>query len=215
MKKLSFFVLAALVASFTLSAQVPPVDLNKQPSKLAVKEAKKYKKDKWLVAPGKLPLEFQLDQSYTLQLTKDENNYDLYLWGEGISVGQTYDAAKMQALEIAKMQLASKLKSQVASIVDNTVGNEQLPREQAESIAKTIAASKTLIPQQDLERLMSVVELYRELPKKNKEVLVHVFYNREKAMAAAKRAIGEQLVRDGLAKEGKELHEKLDKLLGY
>ena len=207
MKKLSFFVFAALVASFTLSAQVPPVDLNKQPSKLAVKEAKKYKKDKWLVAPGKLPLEFQLDQSYTLQLSKDENGYDLYLWGEGISVGQTYDAAKMQ--------LASKLKSQVASIVDNTVGNEQLPREQAESIAKTIAASKTLIPQQDLERLMSVVELYRELPKKNKEVLVHVFYNREKAMAAAKRAIGEQLVRDGLAKEGKELHEKLDKLLGY
>lgn len=74
MKKLSFFVLAALVASFTLSAQVPPVDLNKQPSKLAVKEAKKYKKDKWLVAPGKLPLEFQLDQSYTLQLSKDRKS---------------------------------------------------------------------------------------------------------------------------------------------
>jgi hypothetical protein len=63
--------------------------------------------------------------------------------------------------------------------------------------------------------VLTVVECYRELPKKNKEVLVQIFYNKQKAMAAAKQSIKEQMVKDGLAKEGEELHNKLDKILGF
>ena len=84
----------------------------------------------------------------------------------------------------------------------------------ANSITKTVQASKTLISQ-NIGRVLTVVECYRELPKKNKEVLVQIFYNKEKAMASAKRTIKEQLVKEGLAKEGEELHQRLDKILGY
>lgn len=206
MKKLAFFVLAALVATFTVNAQ----DF----SKIAAKEAKSYKKAGWIVAPGQLPLELQLARAYQLRSEKDANDYDLYVDGQAQSVGATYDAAKMQALEMAKLQLASKLQTQITTIIDNTLANNQLPKEQAESITKTVAASKTLITQ-NIGRVLTVVECYRELPKKNKEVLVQIFYNKQKAMAAAKQSIKEQMVKDGLAKEGEELHNKLDKILGF
>ena len=206
MKKLAFFVLAALVATFTVNAQ----DF----SKIAAKEAKNYKKEGWIVAPGQLPLEYQLARAYQLRSEKDANDYDLYVDGQAQSVGATYDAAKMQALEMAKLQLASKLQTQITTIIDNTLANNQLPKEQAESITKTVAASKTLITQ-NIGRVLTVVECYRELPKKNKEVLVQIFYNKQKAMATAKQSIKEQMVKDGLAKEGEELHNKLDKILGF
>ena len=206
MKKLAFFVLAALIAVFTVDAQ----DL----SKMAAKEAKAYKKAGWVVAPGQFPLNLQLERAYKLRSEKDENDYDVYVDGMAQSVGATYDAAKMQALELAKLQLASKLQTQITSIIDNTLANDQLPKEQANSITKTVQASKSLISQ-NIGRVLTVVECYRELPKKNKEVLVQIFYNKEKAMASAKRTIKEQLVKEGLAKEGEELHQRLDKILGY
>ena len=206
MKKLAFFVLAALIAVFTVDAQ----DF----SKIDAKEGKAYKKAGWVVAPGQLPLNLQLERAYKLRSEKDENDYEVYVDGQAQSIGTTYDGAKMQALELAKLQLASKLQTQITSIVDNTLANEQLPKEQANSITKTVQASKTLISQ-NIGRVLTVVECYRELPKKNKEVLVQIFYNKEKAMASAKRTIKEQLVKEGLAKEGEELHQRLDKILGY
>lgn len=206
MKKFAFFVLAALIATLTVNAQ----DF----SKIAAKQAKSYKKEGWVVAPGQLPLNLQLERAYKLRSEKDENDYDVYVDGQAQSIGATYDAAKMQALELAKLQLAGKLQTQITTIVDNTLANEQLPKEQANSITKSVQASKTLITQ-NIGRVLTVVECYRELPKKNKEVLVQIFYNKDKAMAAAKRAIKDQLVKDGLAKEGEELHQKLDKILGF
>lgn len=209
MKKLVFFVCAALLASFAVNAQNRSIDMNKKASNDAAKMAKQYKKDGWIVAPGQLPLERQLDRAFMLRTEIDANGYDVYVDGQAQSVGATYDAAKMQALELAKMQLANKLQTQITTIIDNTVANSQLAREQAESITKTVAASKSLISQ-NIGRVLTVVECYRELPRKNKEVLVQIFYNREKAMQTAAKTIREEL-----AKEGKELHEQLNKALGF
>lgn len=209
MKKLVFFVCAALLASFAVNAQNRSIDMNKKASNDAAKMAKQYKKDGWIVAPGQLPLERQLDRAFMLRTEIDADGYDVYVDGQAQSVGATYDAAKMQALELAKMQLANKLQTQITTIIDNTVANSQLAREQAESITKTVAASKSLISQ-NIGRVLTVVECYRELPRKNKEVLVQIFYNREKAMQTAAKTIREEL-----AKEGKELHEQLNKALGF
>ena len=209
MKKLVFFVCAALLASFAVNAQNHSIDMNKKASNDAAKMAKQYKKDGWIVAPGQLPLERQLDRAFMLRTEIDANGYDVYVDGQAQSVGATYDAAKMQALELAKMQLANKLQTQITTIIDNTVANSQLAREQADSITKTVAASKSLISQ-NIGRVLTVVECYRELPRKNKEVLVQIFYNREKAMQTAAKTIREEL-----AKEGKELHEQLNKALGF
>lgn len=209
MKKIALFVCAALLSALTVHAQNTAVNLNAKASKDAAKMAKQYKKEGWVVAPGQLPLERQLDRSFQLMIELDENGYQKYVSGEGQSVGNNYDAAKMQALEMAKMQMVSKVQSQISTIVDNTVSNAQLSREQAESVTETVAASKTLISQ-NIGRVMTVVEVYRDKPRKSKEVRVVIFYNAEMALQSAKKAI-----RSELEKKGDKIHEQLDKALGF
>lgn len=209
MKKIALFVCAALLSALTVNAQNTAVNLNAKASKDAAKMAKQYKKEGWVVAPGQLPLERQLDRSFQLMIELDENGYQKYVSGEGQSISNNYDAAKMQALEMAKMQMVSKVQSQISTIVDNTVSNAQLSREQAESVTETVAASKTLISQ-NIGRVMTVVEVYRDKPRKSKEVRVVIFYNAEMALQSAKKAI-----RSELEKKGDKIHEQLDKALGF
>lgn len=209
MKKIALFVCAALLSALTVNAQNTAVNLNAKASKDAAKMAKQYKKEGWVVAPGQLPLERQLDRSFQLMIELDENGYQKYVSGEGQSIGNNYDAAKMQALEMAKMQMVSKVQSQISTIVDNTISNAQLSREQAESVTETVAASKTLISQ-NIGRVMTVVEVYRDKPRKSKEVRVVIFYNAEMALQSAKKAI-----RSELEKKGDKIHEQLDKALGF
>ena len=74
-------------------------ELNAKASKDAKKEAKKLTKEGWITAPGALPLEKQLDKSYMMQMEYGDDMYPKYLMGEAMSIGENYDAAKMQALE--------------------------------------------------------------------------------------------------------------------
>ncbi len=55
-----------------------------------------------------------------------------------------------------------------------------------------------------------MVECYRINSKKNNEVLVRLAYNGEMAKESAKKA-----VREELEKKGNNLHEQLDKVLGF
>ena len=72
-------------------------ELNEKASKAARKEAKSLKKEGWTTTPGTLPLEKQLDRSYLMQMEYDEDMFPQYLMGEAMSIGENYDAAKMQA----------------------------------------------------------------------------------------------------------------------
>ena len=179
-------------------------ELNDKASKAARKEAKRLKKEGWTTAPGALPLEKQLDKSYLMQYQFDENMYPKYIIGEGMSVGGNYDAAKMQALELAKQNLAGNIQTEVAALANNSVSNEQLTNEQAATITKTISESKSLIVQ-SLGRTVIIVEAYRTLNNKNKEVLVRIAYSYEMAMQASQKAII-----DELEDEGDALREELD-----
>lgn len=181
--------------------------LNERATKVAKKEAKKLKKQGWLTTPGALPVEKQLDRSFRMQYEFDENQYPKYIMAEAMSIGENYDAAKMQALELAKQNLAGQVQTEMTALIENTVANQQMDANNAASITKTIAASKNLISQ-SLGRVIPVTELYRDL-KKNKEVLVRISYNSEMAMNSAKKIIKEEL-----EKKGVDLHEQLDKAMG-
>lgn len=183
--------------------------LNEKATKTARKEAKKLKKEGWTNAPGALPLEKQLDKSYMMQMEYDEDMFPKYLMGEAMSIGQNYDAAKMQALEFAKQNLAGQIQTEVTALIENTVANKQLTPEDAASVVQSISAGKSLISQ-SIGRVITVVEVYRTVSNKNKEALVRIAYNADMAKAAVKKAIKEDL-----KKRGEELHEKLDKLLGW
>ena len=183
--------------------------LNEKASKAARKEAKSLEKEGWQSAPGALPIEKQLDRSYQMQYEYDAEMYPKYIMGEAMSVAGNYDAAKMQALELAKQNLAGQIQTEVTALIENTVANEQMSAEDAASVTRSISAGKNLISQ-SIGRTIPVVEIYRMLKNKNKEVLVRIAYNGDLAKKLAKDAIRKQL-----EQEGEDKQKKLDELLGW
>jgi hypothetical protein len=184
-------------------------ELTTKASKIARKEAKKLAKQGWQVTPGAMPIEKQLDKSYMMQYEYGEDLFPKYIMAEAMSIGENYDGAKMQALELAKQNLAGQIQTEVTALIENTVANKQLEAEDAATVVQTISAAKNLISQ-SIGRTIPVVEIYRSLPNKNKEVLVRIAYSQEMAKEAAKKA-----AREDLEKKGEELHNKLDQLLGW
>jgi len=183
-------------------------DLNARVDNTVAKEAKRLEKEGWRVRPGALPLEKQLERSYTMQYEYDEDLYPKYIMGEATSVGENYDAAKTSAMSLALNNLAGQIQSEVTALIENTVVNKQLTAQEAISISETVMSSKMLISQ-SLGRTLPVMECFRENSKKNTEVLVRVAYSGEKAKKAAADAVRKQL-----EEKGEKLSEQLDKILG-
>lgn len=223
MKRLFFFIVALVCMTSNVCAQdykqilkermeirkASRKELNEKATKDARKDAKKYAKEGWEVAPGALPLEKQLDRSYLLQMEYDDNMYPKYIMGEAMSVGENYDAAKMQAEELAKQNLAGKIQTEITTLIENSVANKQLGNEEAASVTQSVLAAKNLISQ-NIGRTLPMMECYRVLSNKNKEVLLRIAYSRDMAKAAVKQAIREEL-----KSKGEELQNKLDKILGW
>ncbi|MBR4650900.1 MAG: hypothetical protein IKO82_04005 [Prevotella sp.] len=189
--------------------EMTKAELNEKASKAARKEAKNLKKEGWQVAPGALPIDKQLDKVYTMKYEIDDDMFPKWVMGEAMSIGQNYDAAKIQAIALAKQNLAGEIQTEITALIENNVDNKQLEPEEAVSVAKTVSASKQLISQ-NIGRTLTVIEMYRTLPNKNKEVRVQIAYSAKMAKSAAKKAI-----RDDLEKQGDELGKKLDQLLGW
>lgn len=144
-----------------------------------------------------------------MQYEYDSDLYPRYIMGEAMSAGGNYDAAKLQALELAKQNLAGQIQTEVTAFIENTVANKQMDEGDAASITQSISAAKNLISQ-SLGRTIPVVEAYRTLSNKNKEVLVRIAYNSDMAKKVAREA-----VKKDLEKKGDDLHKKLDELLGW
>ena len=173
-------------------------------AKEAKKEAKRLKKEGWNVTPGGIPIERQLDRAFGLQYEITDDNLPKYIIGTGMSVAEAYDAAKMQATEIAKQDLAAKTQSELTSEIKSTVANNQLSPDEAASVVEVINASRSLITQ-SIGRVITITEVYRYKENKNVEVLIRVAYDSENIKKAAKQAI-----RNDLRKRGNEMHKKLE-----
>jgi hypothetical protein len=184
-------------------------ELSAKVTKTTKKEAKRLKKEGWVVSPGALPLEKQLERSYLMEFEYDANQFPKYIMANAQSIAENYDAAKTAAMSLAITNLAGQIQTEVTALVENTVANKQLDPEDAASITETVMASQNLISQ-SIGRVITVVECYRILPNKNREVMVRIAYNGEMAKEVAKKA-----VRQELEKKGEKLHDKLDKALGF
>ena len=223
MKKIIMFAMAMLVACSSVFAQdakeirkerqeikkMAKAELSARVDKTTKKEAKRLKKEGWVVSPGALPMEKQLERSYLMEFEFDENLFPKYIMANAQSIGENYDAAKTAATSLAITNLAGQIQTEVTALIENTVGNQQLAAEDAASITETVMASKNLISQ-SIGRVITVVECYRVLDNKNREVMVRIAYNSEMAKQAVKQA-----VREELKKKGENLHEQLDKALGF
>ena len=183
-------------------------ELSAKVDKITKKEAKRLKKEGWVVFPGALPLEKQLERSYLMEYEYDENLYPKYIMANAQSIAEHYDAAKTVATSLAITNLAGQIQTEVTALVENTVANKQLSEEEAVSISETLMSSKNLISQ-SIGRVITVVECYRVLENKNREVMVRIAYNGELAKEAARNAIRQELER-----KGQKLGEQLDQALG-
>lgn len=223
MKKLLVLAMAMLVActaSFAQDAKeikkerqtiqkLAKKQLDARVSKTTRKEAKRLKKEGWVVTPGALPLEKQLERSYLMEYEYDADLYPKFIMANAQSVGENYDAAKTAATSLAITNLAGQIQTEVTALIENTVANNQLAAEDAASITETVMASKNLISQ-SIGRVITTVECYRVLGNKNREVMIRIAYNGEMAKQAAKKVIREEL-----EKKGEKLHNQLDEVLGF
>lgn len=207
MKMLKVFtLLMALCLSTTIvmaqntkkeKAKQAKAELKEKASKAARKEAKRLTKEGWRVAAGALPLEKQLDRSFQFELDVDDDMNPAYVQGQGRSTASSYDAARLQATELARQQLISKISSETTAMVDNLVANKQLEADQAATITTTMSEGKTIFSQK-LGRVLTVLEIEREIANKNKEVEVRVFTKQSEVEKIARDAIRETLEQKGM-----------------
>lgn len=224
MKKFIIVVLAATIACGLSFAETNAKEIRKERSeinklakkelsakvdKTTKKEAKRLKKEGWMVTAGALPMEKQLERSYLMEYEYNENLYPKYIMANAQSIAENYDAAKVAATSLAITNLAGQIQTEVTALIENTVANKQLSAEEAASISETVMSSKNLISQ-SIGRTIVVVECYRVLENKNREVMVRLAYDGEAAMDITKK-----VVREELEKKGQKLHEQLDQVLGF
>jgi hypothetical protein len=216
MKKIIFTLAAIFMASFvcqTVTAQdMSNREMRKKlklrPPREVRQEARSLEKEGYKVAVGAPAIERQLVDAWLKQQETDENGYPRFIVASASSVGETQIAAKLQANEAAKLDLAGQIATNVAALIENSIANSQLNTEEAASVTKTVAASKSIIAQ-ELGRTLPLVEMYRNIGK-NMEANVRIAYSHEMAMETAKKAI-----RKSLEEETEILQDKLEQLMKF
>jgi hypothetical protein len=216
MKKIIFTLAAIFMASFvcqTISAQdMSNREMRKKlklrPPREVRQEARSLEKEGYQVAVGAPTIERQLVDAWLKQQETDDNGYPKFFVAGATSVGETQIAAKLQASEAAKLDLAGQIATSVAALIENNIANSQLNTEEAASVTKTVAASKSLIAQ-ELGRTLPLVEMYRNIGK-NMEANVRLAYSQNMAMETAKKTI-----RKSLEEETNILQEKLEMLMKF
>lgn len=191
---------------------VAALGLSSAEAKISKKELKKtvkaYTSEGWTVPIGNAPLASQISRSLEFREALDDTDSPKYVIGEAMSIGENYDAAHFQAMELVKLDIAGRMSSDVTALIKNQVANKQLGEEQAASLVKTVAGGKSLISAK-LGNIIDLVTVYRKTKAKTIEIRVVGAYNYKRAMQATQAAIREEL-----QKESDELVGQLDKALG-
>ena len=152
-------------------------------AKEAKKEAKKLKKEGWMVPAGSFSIERQLIQAYQLQSEVDMDRQPKYNFGQAISGGSFYDAAKMQAVELAKAELAGNIITELTSAVNILVENRQISQKEAISSTNIIKNGKSRVLQK-LNFIIPIIEIYRETKAGGIEVQIRIAYDKRMAMSS-------------------------------
>lgn len=182
MKREKFFITVMFfcILSIPSNAQVTALQ-EKQFAKDAKKEAKMLKKEGWGVPAGNLPLERQLSLAYKLQAEVNADMQPKYIFGQAISGGGFYDAAKMQAVELAKAELAGNILTDLTTIVSSKLENHQVSSDKANSASEIIKEGEAVVSQK-LDSPIPLIEIYRTLKDGTVEVQIRLAYDKEKGI---------------------------------
>lgn len=202
-------IIAALLMVFAFTANVNAQFLTKEQEKAVKKDVKRYEKEGWKVKPGSPSIAMQLTKSYQMAWEKTAEGSDQWIMGEGSSVGTIYDAARTQAITVAQGEIGRKLRTDLTAQVEQDLANEQLGGGEAESIAQTIVNSMGKSVDQSIGRPSSLIEMYRDLPNGNVEVLMRLAISSAKLDALAKEAV-DKARKEYLQKRVKEVKDKME-----
>lgn len=202
-------IIATLLMLFAFTANVNAQFLTKEQEKAVKKDVKRYEKEGWKVKPGSLSIAMQLTKSYQMAWEKTAEGSDQWIMGEGSSVGTIYDAARTQAITVAQGEIGRKLRTDLTAQVEQDLANEQLGGGEAESIAQTIVNSMGKSVDQSIGRPSSLIEMYRDLPNGNVEVLMRLAISSAKLDALAKEAV-DKARKEYLQKRVKEVKDKME-----
>lgn len=198
MRLISFFIAIILYCFLPVSVCAQyTAQQEKQIAKEAKKEAKRLKKEGWSAPAGNLPLERQLAQAYKLQAEVNNDMQPKYIFGQAISGGSFYDAAKMQAVELAKAELASNILTDLTTIVNVKLENRQISADQATSASEIIKEGEAVVSQQ-LVSPIPLVEIYRTLKDGTVEVQIRFAYEKEKGIKTGMNALSTEFEKEGV-----------------
>ena len=144
-----------LAVLFCIKALYLPAQKDNWSLKEAKIEAKKLKKEGWKVPAGSIPIERQLMWAYQLQSEVDMDRLPKYNFGQAISGGSFYDAAKMQAVELARADLAGNILTDLTIIVSTKLENHQISSDKANSASEIIKEGEAVVSQ----KLYSPIQL--------------------------------------------------------
>lgn len=167
-----------------------------------------YQKEGFKTFIGGIPLARQLENAWLKTNYADEAGIKEYIVTNARVIGGNASAAKMQALHLAKVEMAGLISSNIASLIESSTANNELSQQEAVSVNNALQASKELITA-DLGRVLNEVEIYRELPNKNVEVMVCLSYSSQQALDIARKNMAAKM-----EDKTEALHQKLDKLMG-
>lgn len=205
MKKLLLFSLLTLlsvgygVAKEKSVSDVAKKELKANTSKDSRKSAKAMAKDGWLVMPGRVTLEKQIERSKIAEVSVDENGDNIYLIGTHKAIGGNYSAAKNIASVRAKGELASQLKSHIKRTIMDKNSNKQVSRDDIQLLDETISAMLESVDV-DMMGMNNLLEIYREVEDGNCEVMITLGVK------------AQQLVQNSISQIGQELSDKTDLL---
>ncbi len=183
-------------------------DIKKKAIRQARKEAKKLKKDGFKVAPGQLPMDKQIEQTWIKRYETNDEGQKLWFIADARAVGESHTAAKLQAYEVAKVNIAGQIGTEVAGLVETNIANAQLNAEDAASITETVATFKSLIGSK-MGRTNTLFEADKQIGK-NTEVYVTVGYSYKEALNMAK-----EMIREEMSKKSDIHTDQLNKILDF
>lgn len=208
MRKLILLLVALLPFVVVEADTLSKKDL-KQIEKDAKKNAKEYESQGWKTLPGALPLQRQLEEAYKMSYAREDDGESKYILEDGVAVAQSYNAAKLQAVDAAKLRIAATMETEIAGYIGSSLSNQELTTEEAASISKMASESKSMIAK-SLGRVSTVVELCQNVSNKQVRVMVRLAYSNEQARAVAKKVIYKEM-----EDKSKELKDKLDKMVNW
>lgn len=202
-------ILAILIAMPNMAQSEKKIkkDIKSKAIKQARKEAKKLKKDGFKVAPGQLPMDKQIENTWIKRYEVDDKGNKKWFVADARSVGETHSAAKLQAYEVAKVNLAGQIGTEVAGLIETNIANAQLNAEDAASVTETVATFKSIVGSK-MGRTTTLFEADKTIGK-NTEVFVTMSYSYADAINMAKEIIKKEM-KDKMKLQSEQLDTILD-----